>query len=41
MLSKSSAKWFFIGGTSLFSVTFLGLTVDSLAQVPNAPTNRR
>lgn len=30
MLSKSQARAFFVGGTALFSVIFLGLTVDTL-----------
>jgi nitric oxide reductase subunit C len=34
MLSKSQAKWFFLVGTGAFSAVFLGLTVDSMAQVP-------
>ena len=34
MLTKSSAKWFFIIGTSLFSLIFLGLTVDTVRQAP-------
>jgi nitric oxide reductase subunit C len=34
MLAKSQAKWFFVGGTTLFSAAFLALTVDSLGQVP-------
>ena len=34
MLSKSQAKLFFLSGTAVFSLAFLGLTVDSLAQVP-------
>jgi nitric oxide reductase subunit C len=34
MLSKSQAKWFFLLGTGAFSAVFLGLTVDSMAQVP-------
>lgn len=34
MLAKSQAKIFFLGGTGLFSVAFLALTVDSLGQVP-------
>jgi nitric oxide reductase subunit C len=34
MLAKSQAKWFFLGGTAMFSVAFLALTVDSLGQVP-------
>lgn len=34
MLSKSQARLFFIGGTVLFSVVFLGLTLDTIRQVP-------
>jgi nitric oxide reductase subunit C len=34
MLSKSHAKWFFLLGTAGFSVAFLAMTVDSMAQVP-------
>ncbi len=34
MLSKSSARWFFISGTTVFSLVFLGLTLDTLRQVP-------
>ncbi len=34
MLSKSSARYFFIGGTTLFSLIFLGLTVDTVRQAP-------
>lgn len=34
MLSKSQAKLFFLAGTAVFSMAFLALTVDSLAQVP-------
>jgi len=34
MLSKSSARWFFIGGTTVFSLVFLGLTLDTVSQVP-------
>lgn len=34
MLSKSSARRFFIGGTTVFSLVFLGLTVDTIRQVP-------
>lgn len=33
MLAKSQAKMFFLGGTALFSIAFLALTVDSLGQV--------
>jgi len=35
MLSKSQARLFFIGGTLLFSVLFLFLTVDTVRQVPD------
>ncbi len=34
MLSKSAAKAFFIGGTVIVSAVFVGLTVDTLSQVP-------
>jgi nitric oxide reductase subunit C len=34
MLAKSQAKWFFIGGSAIFSLAFLGLTADSMAQIP-------
>ena len=34
MLSKSSARLFFIGGTTFFSLTFLALTWDTVSQVP-------
>jgi len=34
MLSKSQAKLFFLGGTALFSLVFLGLTVDTIRQTP-------
>ena len=34
MLSKSAARLFFILGTVFFSLVFLGLTVDTLRQVP-------
>ena len=34
MLSKSSARLFFIGGTTVFSLVFLALTVDTIAEVP-------
>jgi len=35
MLSKSSARLFFISGTLIFSVTFLLLTIDTVAKVPD------
>lgn len=38
MLSKSAARAFFLGGTLLCSVAFVGLTVDSFARIP-AQTN--
>lgn len=38
MLSKSQARWFFVLGTGLFSLIFLGLTVDTLRRIP-AQTN--
>lgn len=34
MLSKSAARAFFVGGTGLCSLAFLGLTVDTIRQVP-------
>ncbi len=34
MLSKSQAKLFFLSGTAVFSLVFLALTADTLAQVP-------
>ncbi len=34
MLTKSQARWFFLGGTALFSALFIGLTIDTLARVP-------
>ncbi|MEK6231575.1 MAG: c-type cytochrome [Luteolibacter sp.] len=34
MLSKSQARAFFLGGTGVFSLAFLGLTYDSHKQVP-------
>jgi nitric oxide reductase subunit C len=34
MLSKSAARIFFIGGTTVFSLVFLGLTLDTIRQVP-------
>ncbi len=34
MLSKSAARAFFLGGTAIVSLTFIGLTVDTLSQVP-------
>ena len=35
MLSKSQARAFFLGGTTVFFVAFLGLTIDSMRQIPN------
>lgn len=34
MLSKSQAKLFFLGGTAMFSLIFLWLTVDTIRQTP-------
>jgi len=34
MLSKSQARAFFLGGTAVFFVAFIGLTIDSMRQVP-------
>lgn len=34
MLSKSQARAFFLGGTGVFSLAFLGLTIDSHRQIP-------
>lgn len=34
MLSKSQARWFFLTATAGFSLVFLGLTVDTILQVP-------
>ena len=34
MLSKSQAKTFFVGGTAVFTAAFLGLTYDSMKQIP-------
>jgi len=35
MLSKSQAKSFFLGGTILCSVAFIGLTVDTFKRIPS------
>ncbi|MBK9035733.1 MAG: cytochrome c [Myxococcales bacterium] len=34
MLSKSAARAFFLGGTALCVVAFIGLTVDTFARIP-------
>ena len=34
MLSKSQARWVFVGGTAFFSLIFVGLTVDTLREIP-------
>jgi len=34
MLSKSQARWFFVGGTAFFSAIFIFLTIDSLREIP-------
>lgn len=39
MLSKSQARTFFLGGTTVFSLIFIALTIDSMKQVP-ARTNQ-
>ncbi len=38
MLSKSQARAFFLGGTGVFGLIFIALTIDSMRQVP-ARTN--
>lgn len=38
MLSKSQARTFFLGGTGVFTIAFLALTIDSMRQIP-AQTN--
>ncbi len=35
MLSKSAARAFFLGGTALTTLVFVGLTVDTMSQVPS------
>jgi nitric oxide reductase subunit C len=34
MLSKSQARWFFLGGTAFFTSIFLFLTYDTLREIP-------
>ena len=34
MLSKSQARWFFVGGTAFFGAIFIFLTVDTLREIP-------
>jgi nitric oxide reductase subunit C len=34
MLSKSQARWFFVGGTAFFASIFIFLTIDSLREIP-------
>lgn len=34
MLSKSAARAFFLGGTALTALVFIGLTIDTMRQVP-------
>lgn len=34
MLSKSQARAFFLGGTGLFAIAFVALTIDSMRQLP-------
>lgn len=35
MLSKSQARAFFFGGTGLFAIAFIALTIDSMRQLPH------
>jgi len=35
MLSKSAARAFFLGGTALCSIAFIGLTIDSFGRIPS------
>lgn len=41
MLTRSQARLFFIGGTTLFSLVFLFLTVDTMTQVPRLTNARK
>ena len=34
MLSKSQARWFFVGGTLFFAAIFVFLTIDTLREIP-------
>jgi nitric oxide reductase subunit C len=34
MLSKSQARWFFVGGTVFFGLIFVFLTIDTLREIP-------
>lgn len=34
MLSKSQARWFFVGGTVFFGAIFVFLTIDTLREIP-------
>lgn len=34
MLSKSQARWFFVGGTVFFAAIFVFLTIDTLREIP-------
>jgi len=34
MLSKSQARWFFVGGTAFFAAIFIFLTIDTLREIP-------
>ena len=40
MLTKTQAKVFFIGGTALFSLIFVGLTIDTFQRIPKQ-TNQK
>ncbi len=41
MLSKSQARTFFLGGTGLFSAIFVGLSIDTLRQIPQLTHEER
>lgn len=41
MLTKSQARLFFLGGTALFSLVFLLLTVDTIRQVPKQTNQKK
>jgi nitric oxide reductase subunit C len=34
LLSKSQARWFFVGGTIFFTLIFIFLTIDTLREIP-------
>lgn len=41
MLSKSAAKAFFLGGTALCGIAFIGLTVDTFSRIPGQTHGER